>query len=488
MTGIDWSTATKNPAQLGFVSDVENRHMAFVGGLGSGKTWAGGMKSILYSMAYPGSLIGVMAPTYRQLRDSTMREFFKLLPDDMIQSWNRSEYELHLKNGTEILFRSLENYDSIRGIEFAMIWIDEGNMISHKAWKVAIGRLRQPGFPHRSFVTTTPRGKTGNWLYEEFDVKPKNDPKLSRAIYKARTRDNIANIGEAYIQDLEASYTGDFAKQELMGDFVDIVEGRVYPEFERQFHVDFFGEDIYFQEHLPLYGFWDYGIGDHAALWVAQTVHVPAHESIPYKNPEDPDGPWIVRDVQAGNGLVLIDLVLEAGENVDYWIETVQMIEERWKPFDKHMGDPAGEQRTVTTGKSMAQHLREAGIFVRSKKLPTDQGRKSSVKLLTEQRLFVSSECEIGITSFTNYHWPLDPDGNRRIGSREPVHDWSSHPMDALRYGITHLFPIYAPSALRQVKGTGGSGLSSARRSAGKSAGKSGSRAPRSGFKKDKRW
>lgn len=485
MTVFDWSTASDSEAQFGFVTDTEHRHIAFVGGLGSGKTWSGATKTILYALGQPGSLIGVMAPTYRQLRDSTMREFFKLIPQEMIQTWNRSEYELHLKNGTEVLFRSLENYDAIRGIEFAFIWIDEGNMISLKAWRVAIGRLRQPGYPHRSCVTTTPRGKTGNWMHEEFILKPEANPGMSRKTYHARTHDNIKNIGEAYIADLEASYTGDFALQELMGEFVDIVEGRVYPEFERQYHVDFFGEDIFFQEHLPLYGFWDYGIGDHAALWIAQTVHVPAHESIPYKNPEDPDGPWVVRDVPAGPGLVLLDLVLEEGENVDYWIETVGMIEERWKPFDKHMGDPAGEQRTVTTGKSMAQHLREAGIFVRSKKLPTDQGRKTVVKLLTEQRLFVSSECEIGISSFQNYHWPLDTDGNRKIGSREPVHDWSSHPMDALRYGVTHLFPIYAPTPLRQVKQTGSTSFG--KRATVQKAGRS--RAPRSSFgSRDTKW
>jgi hypothetical protein len=480
---IDWSTAADNEAQLGFVEDVTHRHVAFIGGLGSGKTWSGATKTILYALSQPYSLLGVMAPTYRQLRDSTMREFFKLLPQELIASWNRSEYELKLKNGTEILFRSLENYDAIRGIEFALIWIDEANLVSHKAWKVAIGRLRQPGYPHRGIITTTPRGKTLNWLYEEFVEKPRKNPGLSRVSYHARTRDNIQNIGEAYIADLEASYTGEFAQQELMGEFIDIIEGRVYPEFERQYHVNFLeGEEILFQPHLPLYGFWDYGIGDHAALWVAQTALVPEHESVPYKNPdEDSEDEYIVRTVPASPGLVLIDLVLEEGENVDYWIETVKLIEDRWKPFDKHMGDPAGEQRTVTTGKSMAQHLREAGIFVRSKKLPNDEGRKAIVKLLVERRMFVSIDCELGATAFTNYHWPLDPDGNRKIGSRDPVHDWSSHPMDALRYGVTQLFPVYAPTPVREV--SGGTSVFKGLRTTNR-----GSQAPRSSFRKETVW
>ena len=469
---VDWSTASENPAQVGFINDTSHRHVAFVGGLGSGKTWSGAIKTILYAMRYQKCLMLVAAPTYRQLRDSTMREFFKLLPNEMVQNYNKSEYELSLKNGTEILFRSLENYDSIRGIEFAYIWIDEANLISHKAWQVTVGRLRQPGFPHVCCVTTTPRGRTDNWLYSEFVTKPLKNKKLSRNTYHARTRDNVQNVGEGYIYDLEVTYTGDFAKQELLGEFVDIIEGRVYPEFERQYHVDYFGENIIFQPHLPLYGFWDYGIGDAGALWLAQTIDMPEHDSIPYKDPNDSEGPWIERKVPSGPGMVLIDLITEDGENVDYWIETAKMIDDRWKPVDTHYGDPAGEQRSQVTGKSMAQHLREAGIFVRSKVFPSDEGRKMITKLLVERRLFVSSECQAGISSFSNYHWPLDPDGKRRIGSKHPVHDWSSHPMDALRYGVTHLFPIFAPSPL---------GAANLRKRTKSSTSSKGPRAPRSG-------
>lgn len=477
---VDWSTAHPG-AQLPFIMDGKARHTAFVGGLGSGKSWSGATKTILYLVGNPGALVLVCAPTYRQLRDSTMREFFKLLPKEMIRNFNKSEYELQLVNGSEVLFRSLENYESVRGVEVAFIWIDEANLVSVKAWRVALGRLRQPGFPHRSCITTTPRGRTGNWVFEEYVAKLADDPKLaaSRATYHARTRDNIENVGEEYIADLESSYTGDFALQELMGEFVDIIEGRVYEEFSREYHVGYYGEDIFFNPSFPLYGFWDYGIGDATALWLAQTIPLPEHESIPYPDPENPKGPWKVRTVPAGSGLLLVDLLMEDGENVDYWIETVELIEKEWGPFTRHYGDPAGEQRTVTTGRSFAQHLREAGIVVRSKKLPNDQGRTLIKKLLVERRLFIADECQVGISAFTNYHWPLDADGNRKSGSQHPVHDWSSNPMDALRYGVTNLIPIFAPSPLDPRNFT----------QVGRSA-STPSRAPRSSFVglKSERW
>lgn len=443
---FDWSTAAPG-AQTEFISDASTRHTAFVGGLGSGKTWSGAVKTVLYGLSNPGALILVCAPTYRQLRDSTLREFLKVCPQELIQTFNKSEYEMRLRNGTEILFRSLENYDSIRGVEAAFIWIDEANLVSYKAWRVALGRLRQPKFPHRSCLTTTPRGKTDNWLYEEYVLKVNKGETSQRKTFHARTRDNVANIGEEYIRDLEVSYTGEFARQELEGQFVDIIEGRVYPMFDHQYHVDFFGEEIVFEPHLPLFGFWDYGIGDEGALWLAQTVEVPGHMSIPLPNPDE-EGGTFTQEIGAAKGLLLIDVIIESGQNVDFWIDTVRLIEEKWRPFDKHFGDPAGEQRTVTTGKSMAEHLRQAGVFVRSKKVPNDQGRLGISSLLNQRRLFVSSNCQQGISAFTNYHWPLDPDGKRKAGSTQPVHDWSSHPMDALRYGVSGLFPPRKPSKL----------------------------------------
>jgi len=440
---IDWSSADDNKAQLSLIQDTKTRHGAFVGGLGSGKSWSGSMKTILYALDQPGCLMLVCAPTYRQMRDSTMREFFKLLPPELIDNFNKSEYELKLKNGTEILFRSLENYEAVRGVEVAFIWIDEANLVSLKAWRVCLGRLRQPGYPHRSIITTTPRGKKNNWVYDEYVQKPLDNPRLSRVVYNARTRDNIKNIGEEYVEDLEATYTGEFALQELEGQFVDIIEGRVFPQFSHEYHVDFFGEEIFYNPGEPLYGFWDYGVGDEGVLWIGQTIYVPEHDSIPLLDSES--GEKLTHKVPAGRGLVLLDIVIEDGENVDFWADTVFNIEKDWQDFQRHWGDPAGEQRNAVTGKSMAQHLREKGIYVKSKRTPFDDGLITVHRMLNDRRLFISSDCEMGIAAINSYHWPLDEDGKRKDGSKYPVHDWASHPCDALRYGVVGLFPTLAP-------------------------------------------
>jgi len=95
------------PKQKVFVENKE-RWSFYVGGLGAGKTFAGAVRSIYYSIEYPGSFGLIGAPTYPMLRDTTQRTFFELLPPQLIANYNKNEAKLILTNGTEILFRSMD--------------------------------------------------------------------------------------------------------------------------------------------------------------------------------------------------------------------------------------------------------------------------------------------------------------------------------------------------------------------------------------------
>jgi hypothetical protein len=130
----------------------------------------------------------------------------------------------------------------------------------------------------------------------------------------------------------------------------------------------------------------------------------------------------------------------------------------------------------------MAQHLREKHIYVRSKRTPFDDGLLTVHRMLNDRLLFISSDCEMGIAAINSYHWPLDDDGKRKEGSKYPVHDWASHPCDALRYGVVGTFPTLAPGGFDKRN------LNQSRKMAGRES----TRAPRgqSGFAgvKKKEW
>jgi len=192
-----------------------------VGGIGSGKTFAGAVKSIIEMDN--GGLGLVVAPTYPMLRDASLRAFLELA-GNRVRNFQKSEMRVEMDNGAELLFRSSDDPDRLRGPNLDFCWMDEAALSHSQTWDVVIGRLRGHGKAGPCWVTTTPKGR--NWLYQRQD---------QMTVFKARTRDNVY-LDEEFIRSLEAAYTGAFAKQELEGDFVSY-EGLVYEEFNRDLHI-----------------------------------------------------------------------------------------------------------------------------------------------------------------------------------------------------------------------------------------------------------
>ncbi len=213
--GIIW---TLNPAQWDFVH-CASRFSFYVGGLGAGKTTAGAMRAILRAVEYPGSLGVIGAPTYPMLRDATARTFFALLPPSLIARYNKTEGHLILRNGSEILFRSLDAPDRLRGLNLAWFWLDEAPLCGYYAWQVLKGRLRQRGYATAGWATGTPKGRDGFARDFELAQRP------SHALFRASTWTNAHNLPPDYISEL--GYSGAFAKQEIEGLFVAF-EGLVY--------------------------------------------------------------------------------------------------------------------------------------------------------------------------------------------------------------------------------------------------------------------
>jgi PBSX family phage terminase large subunit len=207
---------------------------AYIGGLGSGKTKAGSVETIDFLVTNPGALFLIGAPTYKMLNDATKRTFFELLNPDMIRKYNKSDENLILKNDAEVLFRSCEtsaDVDKLRGPNLAGFWLDEAPYFPGEAWKVLIGRLRQDKMNLKAWITGTPRGF--NWVYKTFLEFGKLKPEYK--IINASTYENTY-LPQEYVKDLEESYSGQFKKQELMGEFVGH-EGLVYLNFSRFKHL-----------------------------------------------------------------------------------------------------------------------------------------------------------------------------------------------------------------------------------------------------------
>ena len=215
-----------NDKQFEFVYDDDAKYVAYLGGIGAGKSFAGAVKAMRVAVGQPGSLGLIGAPTYPMLRDATMRSVWQVFPEQLIASYNKTDGVLQLVNSSEILFRSTDDPDRLRGPNLAWFWLDEGPLCGYYAWRVLKGRLRQSGYQVQGWITGTPHGEDD--FYQDFE----QEPQPGHALYRASTRENLHNLPSTFIEDL--GYTGNFALQEIEGLFVSF-EGLVY-EYRPEWH------------------------------------------------------------------------------------------------------------------------------------------------------------------------------------------------------------------------------------------------------------
>lgn len=371
------------------------KHPAFVAGIGSGKTYAGAVRAIAYTASGNGMVI---APTYPMLRTATQEPFFDLLNDLNVKfSFNKAEQEMDLF-GNKVFFRTGEHPDRLRGPNLMWGWLDEPAMQKELVWKVLEGRLRKrgkavtvagnihvSGMPS-AWITGTPAGF--NWVYERWAEN--DDPRYK--MFTASTTENVY-LPPEYVADLEASYSGEFAQQELHGQFVAF-EGLIYDEFRHAVHVfDYDPPDDWLRVRAIDFGY----TNPLVVLWGAL----------------DEDGRLYVYDEH-----------YKRRELMEYHAEHIKARGEvEWTVADHDAQDNA--------------ELRRHGIVTAKAKKDVMAGiQKVKARFITQAdgkpRLFIHERCTNLLKELGQYRWKEDKE--------EPVKE-NDHAMDALRYMVMQLDP-----------------------------------------------
>jgi len=239
--------------QRAFLCDP-SRVRLFVGGIGSGKSWAGAVELVRQPA---GTRVMVVAPTYRVLKDATLPAFMESARP-LVRSHRRADLVTHLINGTEILWRTATEPDRLRGPNLGAIWIDEAAMIkTPEAFEILVGRLRLK--PGRIWMTSTPKGF--NWLHALSQDE-------GTATHFASTRDNTA-LPDDFYEFVQGRYTSELAQQELEGQFIDMAGGL----FKRAWLPIFTGALPAAHKGLR-YRFWDLAVSTKASADFTATARV----------------------------------------------------------------------------------------------------------------------------------------------------------------------------------------------------------------------
>lgn len=212
-------------------------YRGYVGGIGSGKSWIGAYDILRRAMSEDGKgrLYMVIAPTYNVLQDATMRTIYQIADDMGVtkEKWKQPP-RLVLANGSEIIFRSGEDPDKLRGPNISGIWLDEASVMDEEVFNICIGRLREGGRAGWLTATFTPKGMI-HWTYEVFGRGDRENTEL----FRSKTSQNPF-LAREFVSAVSKQYSDKQANQELDGEFVD-QEGAEWPNSH-------FGESIWFDE------------------------------------------------------------------------------------------------------------------------------------------------------------------------------------------------------------------------------------------------
>ncbi len=184
----------------------------------------------------PGRTGLIGAPTYPMLRDATQAALFELLESNRIPfTYCKSENTAELREtGSQILFRSMDDYERLRGTNIAWFGMDELTYSHEEAWLRMEGRLRDPKAKKLcGFAVWTPKGY--DWVYRRFIDGAAGKYEVIRA--KAFENRFILDSVPDYYERLKQSYDLRFFQQEVLGEYLNAAGDRAYSAFEFLEHV-----------------------------------------------------------------------------------------------------------------------------------------------------------------------------------------------------------------------------------------------------------
>lgn len=134
---------------------------------------------------------------------------------------NKSEMIVVVR-GTEILLRSGDNPDSIRGLSVHDVFIDESREFpDNEVYLIAIGRMSESS-DGQWHITSSPKGK--DWTFNLYD----GDQGSNVELIVQKTCENPF-LPENYEDELRRNYTSKFASQELEADIITMTAGVIDP-------------------------------------------------------------------------------------------------------------------------------------------------------------------------------------------------------------------------------------------------------------------
>ena len=342
-----------------------------------------------------------ICPTYKMAKSigwDFLKYYTKNIPGT---KFNESELRADFINSSRITLLSSENPDSIRGIYSDGTIIDETSMIT----AALVDEVITPALSDRSgfmYMVGTPAGMQ-NILYDYYNKAQANDKWF---LYKAKASETqivskdeleaaLSVMGKAkYDQEFECSFIGN-------------IEGSIYGNIVSELDDKGNIGSVPYDPSLPVSTAIDLGYNDSTAIIFFQLVNHQIH---------------------------LIDYYENSNEALPHY---VQYLKEKPYVYDQHYAPHDLDQTEFSTGKTRREVAYQLGVrFKTVGRLLLEDGIHA-VKMILPRCKIDSNNCKDLLIALRHYHRKFND--KERIFKSKPVHDFSSHPMDALRCLATGL-------------------------------------------------
>lgn len=229
MVGVAVEVAIRyepRPPQAAFHADrYKVVHRAAFAGTGGGKTLAGAGEMLAWMLENPGCKVlaaepdvpmvkRVMLPALESplLLGMSNRDWER---HPLVESWNRTDLHLTLKNRSEGWFVGLKEEGKLEGPNVDVGWMDEGRVVRDWAnkWRAFTRRIRgsRPGARTGTWITThSPTADQVAWF-----EGPNKDP--NARVYRWSTLDMRDVLGDRYVDEIVRNHSGSAYQAVVLG-------------------------------------------------------------------------------------------------------------------------------------------------------------------------------------------------------------------------------------------------------------------------------
>lgn len=308
-------------------------------------------------------------------------------------------------------------YSKYQGHEYQNILLEEITHISSESnYEKILGSCRStvPGIKPQVFATTNPDGPGYSWVKKRWDIPDvptdvirTKDQRTgrTRVFVPSRVQDNpkLMDADPGYIKYLESIQDDDLRDAWLNGSWTGItLKGAYYTKQLQAARDEGRIGNVPYEPMLPVYTWWDLGVGDSTAIGFFQF---------------------------AGMECRMIDYFEASGEGLNFYINELH---NKGYTYAQHFAPHDIAVREFSTGKSRKEIAAMLGIdFEVVPNLPIEDGI-NAVRLRLRGLWIDKEKCATFINAISQYQ----KEWNDKMGDYKahPLHDWTSHAADMLRY------------------------------------------------------